>query len=460
MKRLTLSLLLVLTAQAAAEEAPDYAGRDAIYSQTVLTPLPHARFMSITAKKAYKRCLADNKGSSTPRTCPNYEFTAPLSSLDESVRVATDLREAWQRFEDRYYQRAVTELNNPASWFTSCVVNFSSGSKAQKAVWTLNSEPWMYPTQLKGMATVLPDDRLHLDAYTLLPKVQNSDYCDGISPRVDFMYLAGTCTYLGAIRLFCLEGSQNTLNPAAPRPLWFRYDVALKRIQSAIRHAHETYLPQYVADVATALAPTAKWWPLMWSGLDDAVVAPVMTLKPDLDGVMAEARRAGDALGAPFRLTAQAYYAQGLTGPPAKLLRAHQLPSTTDDLGMENNNPPGVWKLEEFKRRFPPNTAPLYERFGYVHLFQAWNRMVTTLLPEQAKAKAARQMIFQATGIYFYLHDGTSVPVPAPILIREYAAGLPYAGPQTHFTWVSLPEGYPVPRVKGRPPLDYGSVTK
>ncbi|MDP9766133.1 hypothetical protein [Deinococcus enclensis] len=458
MKRLALLAFLALGAQALAEDAPDYSGRDAIYSQTVLTPLPNARFMSITAKNEYKKCLADNKGSSTPRTCTNYEFTAPLSSLDESVRVATDLREAWQRFEDRYYQRANLELNNPSSWFSSCLLNFSTGSKAQKAVWTLNSEPWMYPKEIKGLPTVLPDDRLRLDSYGLFPKVRNGDYCDGVSPRLDFMYLAGTCNYLGAVRLFCIEGTQNTLNPAAPRPLWFRYDLALQRIQGAIEHAHKVYLPEYVADVTKALAPTVKWWPLMWTGLDDAVVAPVMTLKPDMNGVLDEARKAGNALGSPFQATAQPYYLQGLSGPPAQLLRVHQLPGGKDDLDV--NNPPGVWKLEEFKRRFPPNAAPLYERFGYVHLFQAWNEMVTTLLPETVSAKAARQMIYQATGIYYYVHDSTAIPVPAPILISEYAAGLPYAGPKTHFTWVSLPEGYPVPRVQGRPVLDYGSVTK
>ncbi|WP_162865744.1 hypothetical protein [Deinococcus wulumuqiensis] len=47
------------------------------------------------------------------------------------------------------------------------------------------------------------------------------------------------------------------------------------------------------------------------------------------------------------------------------------------------------------------------------------------------------------------------VPIPAPVLLKEFAAGLPYAGVQTHFTWQSVPEGYEVPKVRGVPPVDY-----
>ena len=47
------------------------------------------------------------------------------------------------------------------------------------------------------------------------------------------------------------------------------------------------------------------------------------------------------------------------------------------------------------------------------------------------------------------------VPIPAPVLIKEFTAGLPYAGVQTHFTWQSVPEGYEVPQVSGIPPVDY-----
>lgn len=49
--------------------------------------------------------------------------------------------------------------------------------------------------------------------------------------------------------------------------------------------------------------------------------------------------------------------------------------------------------------------------------------------------------------------------MPAPMLIEPFVAGLPYTGPQTRFSWVSVAEGYEVPRVQGNP-LGYGAVTK
>ena len=101
-----------------------------------------------------------------------------------------------------------------------------------------------------------------------------------------------------------------------------------------------------------------------------------------------------------------------------------------------------------------------YERFGYTNLFQAWNEVRPRLLPEEPSAKPLRQMIYMASGATVYLPSPTPVPVPAPMLLREFAAGLPYTGAQTRFTWVSVGEGYEVPRVQGVPAASYGEVTK
>ena len=60
-----------------------------------------------------------------------------------------------------------------------------------------------------------------------------------------------------------------------------------------------------------------------------------------------------------------------------------------------------------------------------------------------------------AAGANVYWPNMIPVPIPAPVLLKEFAAGLPYAGVQTHFTWQSVPEGYEVPKVRGVPPVNY-----
>lgn len=460
-KAVLVGLFLSLGAVAHAEEAPDYSKRNNVYSMSQTTPVPHARFINAPALRAYQKCAAQNASQwgNERQSCQNYEFTAPYSLDTETVKVGTRLRAAWQRLEDRYYWRAMTRLNNPAMVLTHCSLDWSTGQdKTRPAEVVLNVDDSMYPKQLAGkVPQQAPGDRLRLDTYGLIPQVPNKDYCAGLDMDLTIMYLPGTCFYLFGAKLFCIEGTEASLNPLAPKPIGFRHDLAVQRVNKAVKEAHSDYLKEYGEDVLKALAPSPKFFPLMWSGLTDAVVAPTMSLKPDLTFVKNKAQEAGSRLGGVFRGTAYPYYLQGLTGP-ALPLRAHLLPKAGDVLGLPN--PPGVWKLEEFKRRFPVNNPVAYERFGYTNLFQSWNEVRPRLLPEEPSAKPLRQMIYMASGANVYLPSPTPVPMPAPMLLREFAAGLPYTGTQTHFTWVSVGEGYEVPRVQGVPAASYGEVTK
>lgn len=453
---LLLFAALCTSAPAGAGDAPVYRHRNNIYNQTSLTPIPHARFLNVDAFQKFKQCQARGKESSG---CGTYEFTAPYSLDSETVRVGQALRTAWQRLEDRYYWRALVRLNNPLMNLTHCALDWSSGNhKAQAPAIVLNTDNGMVPTQLAGkIPSQQPDDRLKMDRYRLLPTVPNSDYCGKLDPDPSLMYLPGTCVWIGSSKLFCIEGDKPSLNPLAPAPLGFRFDLADARIQKATGEAQTEYTADYLRDVVQALAPNGKFLPLPWSGLNDAIVAPVMKLQPDLAFLQSKAQEAGQALGGVFRATAYAYYLQGLGGPSAAL-RVHTLPINKDVLGIPN--PPGVWKLEEFKRRFPLNNPAMYERFGYTTLFEAWNEVRPHLLPEEASAKPLRQMIYLAVGNNVFLPSPFPVPTPAPMLIPNYSAGLPYAGPQTRFAWVSVAEGYEVPRVKGQPAADYRVVTR
>ena len=447
-----LGSLLALGAVMSAASALDYSKRDNIYSGTELRPIPYARFINVEALRRYKACVAKGQGD-----CKTYEFTAPYSLDSATVEVATKLRAAWQRLEDRYYWRAMTRLNNPAMVLTHCSIDWKSGQQAEQAKITLNVDDSMVPQDLAGkIPQQQPDDKMQLDRYGLFPQVPNTDYCHDLSLDLTIMYLPGTCVYFGAAKVFCIQGDQASLNPLAPNPIGFRNDLAVERIKKAVQEANTDYLKDYGQDVLGALTPTDTFFPLLWSSLSDAVVAPTMRLQPNLTFLKDKAQEAANHLGGVFQGTAYPYYLQGLIGPAAPL-KVHLLPRMNDVLGVPN--PPGVWKLEEFKRRFPVNNPLIYGRFGYTNLFQAWNEVRPRLLPEPAEAKPLRQMIYMASGGNIYLPNPVPVSMPAPMLIDAYAAGLPYGGPQTRFSWVSVAEGYQVPRVSGQP-LGYGAITK
>ncbi|GGO33464.1 hypothetical protein GCM10008949_32670 [Deinococcus humi] len=455
---LVLSGLLLMGHATAAttEKAPKY-DRQNIYDTSSSRPVPHASFMSVEKFKQYKSCAAKAKNDKDKAGCGKYQYNVPYSFRDETLRVGKDIRQAWQRFEDRYYWRAMLNLNSPFMNLSHCTIDFGQNQEAAKPEFIVNTEDSMYPKELAGKIPRQDiKDELNMDSYSILPNVPNTDYCAGAKLDLTLMYLPGTCFYLGSAKLFCIEGDQETLNPLAPRPIAFQYGEAVNRIKAATLTAEKLYQADYQKDILEAIKPTAKFSPLLWDTLlTGALVAPTQTLKPDLLGLAQKGKDAGTRLGGVFAATAPVYYAQGLTGNAVTLpLRVHTLPALTDVLA--NPNPPGVWKLEEFKRTFPPQPSPVYERFGYTNLFSAWTRPTVKLLPEAAAAKPLRQMIYMATGNNVSIQiPPVVVPLPAPVLIKEFAAGLPYAGLQTHFTWQSVPEGYEVPRVSGVPLIDY-----
>jgi hypothetical protein len=50
-----------------------------------------------------------------------------------------------------------------------------------------------------------------------------------------------------------------------------------------------------------------------------------------------------------------------------------------------------------------------------------------------------------------------SLDFPRPIPVAPYV--LPFAGERTYWGWVSVPEGYEIPRVKGQPGLGVSGVS-
>lgn len=455
---------------------PDYSGLSNIFSfadtrlETVPKgKLPHLEVLNVGAFRTYtqnaSRCrAAQAAGQRTDaRTCPAHVWQVPYSLESASVRAATDLRRAWQRLEDRYYWRAQVELNNPTLYLAQCLIDTSRGLKTTPPEVRLTVAASDVPEALRGrIPTSSPQNKLQLDDYWPWPQVPARDYCEGVQPTVlpgvPDMYLPGTCFYF--VAKFCIEGQQwrrYALNPAAPAPISFNEAAANARVQRAVKAAHTTYFAQYQRDVLEALfnPKNTYLFVLPWRSLvpgEGAVVAPVMSYSTDVRPLRAVAETARTRLDGLLGLNAYAYYFQRAFRSPT--LGTHLLPGSQDVQG----SPPGVWAYEEFKRLLPPTNPRWSEDLGYATFFEAFNTTKTTFLPEPASAKPLRQVVYFATGINVY--GLNPVPVPQPMLLPRFAAGLPFAGLQTQFDWRSIAEGYQVPRVQGTPLFDYAPLIR
>lgn len=433
--------------------------------------VPYLTVNNVEALKTYQQnaplCRSDkmdNKAVDASK-CPQYEWSVPYSAEADSQAVARDLRQAWQRFEDRYYWRAMLELNNPGLLVTNCIVDLGTGLRPTTPEVKVHVPEGSFPSPLQGkLESGRPNPQMNLDSYFPLPQVPNTDYCGNTSPSLTIMFLPGACTYAGSVRLFCIEGSTRSLNPLAPNPLIFNMAAAQNRVVTAIKAAHSSYLADYQTDVLNALFNPKDhklFFPLPWRSLvpgDGAVIAPVANTSISLTPLNDLAQTAKSKLGGLIGNNAYPYYFQWAYRSPT--LGLNTLPSRHEALG----TPPGLWPLEEFKRALPPTSLPLQERLGYSSFFEAWNELRAVMLPEPLLAKAARPITYMAFGNNIYLHlfaVPTIVPIPAPVPIPPYfGLGLPFVGPQMQFDWVSVPEGYAIPRVVGRPLYDYAPLLR
>ena len=392
--------------------------------------------------------------------CPQHEWTVPLSLESESRDAATGIRRAWQRFEDRYWWRAQTNLNNTSMVPVNCWLGLGLGGlDTRPATVRTTVDRSDVPDVLAGkIPTSTPENNLYLDSYWPLPRVPPGDFCDGLHWKVNLMYLPGGCTYIFGVRTFCLQGNDAVTGPGVA-PIYFNMGEAQGRVFDAMQHAATVYYPQYQADALAEMLPPKRkaLFMLPWNSHlpgQGAMVAPVMNQDVSLTQFTDLAQRAGDALGDVYRPTSPLYYFQSVKRLPA--LDVFSLPGRTDLLG----SPPSVWKFEEFKRTLGPSNPVYYDLFGYATWFQTWNQLDAAILPEPLSARPLRTLTFFAGAIDHYvdfsgIHE---VPVPTGVLVPPYH--LPFLNYRVHYTWTSVPEGYDIPRVSGTPAFDYGPVVR
>ncbi len=508
----------------------------------------------------------------------SHEFYLPLSSLEATREVARDLRKAWQRFEERYYWRVITELNNPAFWFAYCL----AGVKGPELNPPLPEFKLMVPSEgvdtafLQAATRSSPLDLgkwasagLHkLDKYLPVPQVDPKEFCDGLEMQIlPLMYIPGFKVLVQGYEVFRTPGYPS-------RPFWFNEAEANARVERAMQKALTDYYADYLKEVARVLltprpstpqdllsllprdfrslgSPKA-YLPVPWQGHllgAGSVVAPVYTqlFPTDLTALWDQVQaiwntykglidRAGsdlekvylyvhfyrsartlfdsraflglpgvDALkgnlenlvNAPLRaLTGAIPVLKGCAGDLDRVVScAATALMTVDEVvkakgevekltgGKPQDEPlkakeaPGLWKFEEAKRWLPPSSLPVYEAFGYTSFFQATNFLEVTTVPDIRNVDLSQVNLGnwmgwawgQLSRLVVYWHVPLTVDIRleyCPPCVIAYPS-LPLEGPvqplgvppyvlpfgleRTHWRWVSVPEGYEVPGVRGAP---------
>ncbi|RTH01278.1 hypothetical protein, partial [Thermus scotoductus] len=187
-------------------------------------------------------------------TAQAHEFRLPMSSLEATREVARDLRRAWQRFEERYYWRVITELNNPAFWFAYCAVGLKGPDlDPPLPPFRLNIPSEAVDTAFLGKLTPfdpggMASAGLHgLDRYLPVPQIPRDDFCDDLGMSfLPIMYIPGFKVLIQGTEIFRTPGYPS-------KPLWFNEGEANARVERAMKRAMERYYPEYLREVAEIL---------------------------------------------------------------------------------------------------------------------------------------------------------------------------------------------------------------
>ncbi|RTI14753.1 hypothetical protein CSW27_06910, partial [Thermus scotoductus] len=160
-------------------------------------------------------------------------------------------------FEERYYWRVITELNNPAFWFAYCL----AGVKGPELNPPLPEFKLMVPSEgvdtafLQAATRSSPLDLgkwasagLHkLDKYLPVPQVDPKEFCDGLGMQIlPLMYIPGFKVLV--------QGNEVFRTPGYPsQPLWFNWDEANARVERAMQKALTDYYADYLKEVSQIL---------------------------------------------------------------------------------------------------------------------------------------------------------------------------------------------------------------
>ncbi|MCA9840174.1 MAG: hypothetical protein KC422_24905 [Trueperaceae bacterium] len=205
-----------------------------------------------------------------------------------------------------------------------------------------------------------------------------------------------------------------------PCPPLIDWTCVSNRIADALATAYADFQPQYWQEVYTSIAthmPLAAHWQ---TALPDggAVLSPVVSLLP-------KPAQYADLIEAPRD---PAYYFQG---PLFPRLPVPYLPEETSETYG------GLTELEGRKRVLEPATLSEYEQFGFVSFFQVYGDYRLELLFDPLAGP--------------YLVAACLIPVPPFVVPFPVPVPGPLFAARALSDWPTVPEGYPIPRIKGIP---------
>ncbi len=446
-------------------------------------------------------------GQENPEARIPYEWHLPLSTLEGSRAVALDLIRAWQRLEERTYWHVLARINYQVGlsearckmfdFYTDLYADIFRGDKPEVSV---GVTPEHLPARFKPPLALIPaaaDGTFRMGRYTYYyaggTGISSKEYCDGlgVGDSPIYPYMPGFCVKALGVKI---------CTPNYPEPLYIGVEEFKGRARRGMTHAAQNYIPDYEKDVLDAVLPRGDltgfagalaqggvqdpeiFAPADWSGAllgSGALVTPVVRLvelsnvKDDLEAIwntIRNARYDDDNLNRVKEL----YFAPSFRGLLSRigLGGAIALPQVGEVARIQaldllkgpryrSEVSRGIWPLEELKRWFPPSRPEVHEALGYTTYFQVFGKMDFTPLPdpgarwnsgEYAGVSFIRSLHIWNVPLIFDLDASSIYPDfenIRPIFIPPYM--IFYSGPRYYYDWVSVPEGYPIPRVKGTP---------
>lgn len=391
--------------------------------------LPHVKVVDTDALEI---CLDEGFES---ENCEKHEYAVPGIPYTAAVAVEKAVVNAWYRFETRTRHRTNVETGHTPA-LVACTLGLGA----------LDVRHFAYFDEV-----FFPAD----------------EFCDGKRGEI-----IPPCT------LKCDLPTAEC--PEAPSGC---ADCVKERIQTAREHSMENYYPDYLEDIATALAtymPLALPWqsPLLVPG--GSLIAPVWAVDAPFDDLIQLALDASDddprAVAYFFQAASDNNVCQALMPPPVMAL-LKSLPLESFDLGT-----PGIPKLEGWKRtladredaantwkRFDyfwngvDNIYPKYDSKGPSFLGTGGEDAVLTLGPPSLHAcmgYATFLQVSQKVDVIVDVFPGYSrraaCLIDAPPYVGVTASpSVPepflFTGPRTHLGWNAVPEGYDIPGVEGKP---------
>lgn len=213
--------------------------------------------------------------------CPNGEWRVPLSGLAATQAVALDLKRAWERFEDRYFWRVVTDVNNPTYYIAYCMLGLGFPSFTDKPSPAYDFiPPGALPPELGGVFSEevlgivseykknlgLGGEREAAPNYKaasagqfrkplylpFVPTIDPKEFCDGLGLKLPIFHIPAIQVKVCAVPVWSSPGYPD-------KPWVFDEGEANRRISGAMAHAMSNYYADYLADtVLKSLLPLSN----------------------------------------------------------------------------------------------------------------------------------------------------------------------------------------------------------